>query len=73
MHTKVNQEIAAKLKQAGLTQLPFYFLSDSDTGHKVFQGYGAENLQRLKDIRARYDPNMVYTKLMPGGWKVENA
>jgi hypothetical protein len=40
---------------------------------RVFEGYAAENLVRLKEIREKYDPVMVYTKQMPGGFKVAFA
>ena len=48
-------------------------MNDAETGDEVFQGYGQENLQKLKEIRAKYDPDMTYTKLMHGGWKVGDA
>lgn len=52
---------------------PYLYLNDADKGQPVFEGYAPENLQRLKDIRAKYDPAGIYTTQMPGGWKVENA
>jgi hypothetical protein len=42
-------------------------------GQRVFESYGAENLERLKKVRRKYDPLKVYTELMPGGWKVLHA
>jgi hypothetical protein len=73
VHARANAEIAAKLDQAGFNELPFVYLSDAEKGQPVFQGYGQESWQRLREIRAKYDPDMVYTKLMPGGVKVEAA
>jgi hypothetical protein len=29
------------------------------------------NLARLKDIRQKYDPNLVFTKLNSGGYKLD--
>lgn len=52
---------------------PFLYLNDADKDQPVFEGYAAENLERLKAIRAKYDPAGVYTTQMPGGWKVEDA
>lgn len=36
----------------------------------VFAGYGEENLQRLRDISRRYDPNGVFQRLQPGYFKL---
>lgn len=52
---------------------PYLYLNDADKGQPVFEGYAPQNLQRLKDIRAKYDPAGTYTTQMPGGWKVVNA
>lgn len=72
-HAEANRQIAANLAAAGFTELPFVYLSDAEKGQSVFPAYGAENLAKLKNIRDRYDPGMVYTKLMPGGVKVAYA
>lgn len=52
---------------------PYLYLNDANQGQPVFEGYAPENLQRLKEIRAKYDPAGVYTTQMPGGWKVAGA
>lgn len=68
----VNAEIEAKLEVVdGLNR--YLYLNDADKGQKVFESYGRENLERLKVIRKKYDPNGVFTDLMPGGWKVKYA
>ncbi|KAJ4336728.1 hypothetical protein N0V95_008516 [Ascochyta clinopodiicola] len=68
----VNAEIERRLEaEAGLNR--YLYLNDADKGQKVFEGYGAESLERLKAVRGRYDPERVFTDLMPGGWKVEHA
>jgi hypothetical protein len=68
----VNANITAQLQDVGATA-KYIYLNDADADQQVFQGYPAESLQRLKEIRAKYDPGMVYTNLMPGGFKVEHA
>lgn len=70
-HT-VNAEILEKLEAANATA-KFHYLNDADKGQPVFQSYPAGNLRRLKEIRAKYDPEKVFTNLMPGGFKVEAA
>ncbi|KAJ4410229.1 hypothetical protein N0V82_009312 [Gnomoniopsis sp. IMI 355080] len=67
-----NANITAQLAPMNVST-PFVYLNDANGNQDVFGGYPAENVQRLKQIRAKYDPDMVYTNLMYGGWKVENA
>lgn len=69
--TSVNAEISSKLESLGVTS-PFLYLNDADAGQPVFEGYPKQNVERLKKIRARYDPDMIFTNLMPGGWKIEH-
>lgn len=51
----------------------YVYLNDADQGQEVFETYGQESVDRLKEIRAKYDPKKVYTELMPGGFKVDAA
>lgn len=71
IHAKADEAVAANLKAAGFETLPFIYLNDAPKGAPVFEGYGAENWQKLRDIRAKYDPDMIFTKLLEGGFKVE--
>lgn len=66
----VNQDIDSKL---GSMKASFYYLNDAAPTQPVWQGFPAANVAKLKEIRAKYDPNLVYTNLMPGGWKVAHA
>jgi hypothetical protein len=68
----VNADINSKLEQINATR-SYIYLNDAETDQAVFQGYPAENLAKLKSIRAKYDPLKIYTNLMPGGFKVEHA
>lgn len=52
---------------------PYLYLNDADVDQPVFEGYAPENVQRLKQIRAKYDPAKTFTTQMPGGFKVENV
>lgn len=71
-HAEANTKIRERLTEAGLGPLPFMYLSDIQKSQipELFPAYGAENLQRLKNIRDEYDPNRVFTDLVPGGAKV---
>jgi FAD/FMN-containing dehydrogenase len=37
---------------------------------KVLQSYGEANLGRMRQVAARYDPNGVFQRLCPGGFKL---
>ena len=68
----VNVEIEEKLKEVdGLSR--YIYLNDADKGQKVFESYGSESVEKLKTIRDKYDPEKIFTDLMPGGWKVDYA
>lgn len=69
--TAANAAIDEVLDEA--MRSPYLYLNDADKGQPVFEGYAPENLQRLKEIRAKYDPAGVYTRQMPGGWKVADV
>lgn len=51
----------------------YVYLNNADAGQAVFETYGKESGDRLKEIRAKYDPEKVYTELMPGGFEVGAA
>ncbi|KAI1124636.1 hypothetical protein F5Y10DRAFT_24344 [Nemania abortiva] len=72
VHAEANAKIRENLVAAGLGPLPFVYLSDIQKSQipETFPAYGAENLQKLKDIRDKYDPGRVFTDLVPGGAKV---
>lgn len=68
----VNANITAQLEPIKALS-SFYYLNDADAGQPVFETYPPENLARLKEIRSKYDPDMVFTELMPGGFKIAYA
>lgn len=69
---EVTGVIEGKLKAAGQAA-KYKYMNDAGLGQEIFQNYGPGSLERLKDIRTKYDPSGVYTDLMPGGWKVDGA
>jgi hypothetical protein len=68
----VNANMTAQLQAINATA-KYLYLNDADSDQLVFQGYPADNVERLKEIRTKYDPVMIFTRLMPGGWKVAHA
>ncbi|KKZ64884.1 hypothetical protein EMCG_09202 [[Emmonsia] crescens] len=65
---KMDEKLAAAGQKAD-----YKYLNDADKGQKVFENYGGDNLAKLKQIRAKYDPTRLYTDSLTGGWKVEHA
>lgn len=69
---RVHADIQTKLRRVdGLH--PYSFLNYAGTLKDPFEGYGVDNVRRLKSIRNKYDPDMVFTNLMRGGLKVAHA
>ncbi len=50
--------------------VPYLFMNDASWDQDVIAHYGAANVARLKDVQKRYDPNQVFQKLVPGGFKL---
>lgn len=67
----VNGEIQKNLDAEGIELARFIYLNDANPAQRVWEGFDPENVQRLKNIRAKYDPGRVFTDLMPGGFKVD--
>ncbi|KAI8268133.1 hypothetical protein K4K58_006224 [Colletotrichum sp. SAR11_239] len=65
--------VTSQINALGGVMSPFLYLNYAGAGQPVFPGYTGDNLQKMKDIRAKYDPDLIFTNLMPGGWKVEAA
>jgi hypothetical protein len=62
-------EIETKSK-AENQYLDYLFMNDAGWDQNVIQQYGQANVERLKQIQKRYDPNLVFQELVPGGYKL---
>ncbi|KAE8149336.1 putative FAD dependent oxidoreductase [Aspergillus avenaceus] len=69
-YEKANGQIVKNLQAAGIETAKFIYLNDANPSQDAFGTFPPENLERLKAIRAKYDPDRVFTDLMPGGWKL---
>ena len=47
------------------------YLNDAADHQKAFDTIPKGNLHRLKEIREEYDPELVFTKLCLGGFKLD--
>ena len=52
--------------------LDYRCMSFAQASQKVLGSYGAENVQRMQDVAAKYDPEGVFQKLQHGGFLLRN-
>lgn len=51
----------------------YIYMNYAGPYQNVVPSYGEESLARLKSIAKKYDPNAVFQRLQPGGYKLEGA
>lgn len=68
----VNANLTAQLEPRGVLH-DFVYMNDANAKQDVFAGYPKSSVQLLKMVREKYDPDMVFTNQMPGGFKVAHA
>lgn len=52
---------------------PWLYLNYAHDTQKVLESYGPSNLQKIRDVAAKYDPQGVFQRLWPGGFKISAA
>ena len=65
LHAKI--EFAAKNDES---YLPYLFMNDASYDQNVITHYGEANVRRMKAVQRKYDPNSIFQKLVPGGFKL---
>jgi hypothetical protein len=65
-------EILAAGEELGVNN-PYIYLNYANKDQDVLSGYGDANKAYMAEISAKYDPNGVFQKLVPGGWKIANS
>ncbi|KAI1158147.1 putative oxidoreductase [Nemania serpens] len=65
-------DIVARAKTLG-AYTPYIYLAYAAPWQDVIQSYGAVNVKRLQRLRARVDPNQVFTKRVTGGFKIPDG
>lgn len=66
----LREQIHAANLQAGKGEAIMY-MNDCSDSQKPFSGFPAANLAKLKTIRTKYDPKLVFRKLATGGYKLD--
>lgn len=49
---------------------PFLYLNYALPGQDPIASYGKRNVQFLRHVSRKYDPNRVFQELVPGGFKL---
>lgn len=63
------REFAAAIEGGG-GLLGWTYLNYADQSQDVLASYGEENVRFMREVAARYDPQQVFQKLCPGGFKI---
>ncbi|KAI0972958.1 hypothetical protein F4678DRAFT_459812 [Xylaria arbuscula] len=69
-------ETSEQWKQVGVERgsyLPFVYMNDASRDQNPLASYGAENLDKLKAIACKYDPDQIFQRLQPGGFLLSKA
>lgn len=67
-----NQEIEHFAKTIG-GDVGFLYLNYCDGSQDPLGSYGAENIRKMKDAAAKYDPTGVFQRKVPGGFKISKV
>lgn len=66
------QDVDAAAKKLG-TNDDFVYLNFAGGFQNPLQSYGSESLEFMRSVAQKYDPSGVFQKLVPGGFKLDNA
>ena len=53
--------------------LDWIYLNYADKSQDPLSTYGASNLKLMREVAVKYDPNQVFQKLCPGGFKISDV
>ena len=65
----IKLQVEAASKQRG-KYVEYVFMNDASYSQDVVGHYGAANVQKLQAVQKKYDPALVFDRLVPGGFKV---
>jgi hypothetical protein len=53
--------------------LPWIYMNYADKIQQPLASYGAENVKKIRNTAAEYDPGQVFQKMCPGGFKISDV
>ena len=56
-------------REAGFSR-EYLYMGFANSVQGVFEIYGRENVQALREVSARFDPRGVFQRKVPGGFKI---
>ncbi|KAK7757764.1 hypothetical protein SLS62_000142 [Diatrype stigma] len=62
-------EIEAAAKEQG-SHMRYIFMNDANERQSVIASYGPENVQRMRQVQKKYDPEQVFDRLLAGAFKL---
>ncbi|KAG4429966.1 hypothetical protein IFR05_014554 [Cadophora sp. M221] len=65
-------DVTVAAKRLGVYH-PFIYLNYATKDQDPISSYGAVNVRKLKAAAKKYDPDQVFQKLVPGGFKLPNG
>lgn len=66
----LREQMHAANKRRGTAHEHIYY-NDAGGDQDAFATFPKENLKRLRTIRGKYDPQLVFTELVKGGFKID--
>ncbi|KAL7629588.1 hypothetical protein AAE478_001110 [Parahypoxylon ruwenzoriense] len=69
--SRITQRCTDAAQAKGLS-LPYLFMNTAGKSQDVLGGYGAENVEFIKAMAAKYDPGQVFQKLLNNGFLVRD-
>lgn len=64
------QEFAATIEGGNQEWI---FMNYADPSQDPLRSYGVENVAKMRKVAAEYDPDQVFQKLCPGGFKISDV
>lgn len=65
-------DYAAKEIEGG-GNLDWIYINYADKSQDPLGSYGAGNVKLMREVAAKYDPEQVFQKLCPGGFKISDV
>jgi len=66
---KMIKDIACIAEEMGLLH-KFQYINYADPSQKPIASYGVENVEFLRQVSRKYDPEGVWQRQVPGGFKL---
>lgn len=65
-------KVGEAVKASG-NNLPFVYLNYANPSQDPLGSYGAENIELIREVSAKYDPRGFFQRRVPGGFKISRV